>query len=82
MVFALPRSELNTAITPCTLRTAFCNPESRGASEDTAHITSLDTKGTERVDKIDDKIPNSEISAKIFFSILSGDFHQLYTWKV
>lgn len=61
------RSERNTAITPCTLRTAFCNLESKGASEDTAHITSLDTKGTERVDKIV-KIPNSELSTESFSS--------------
>ena len=64
--FISPRSERNTAITPCILKTAFCNLESKGASEDTAHITSLDTKGTERVDKIV-KIPNSELSTEIFF---------------
>jgi hypothetical protein len=34
-----------------TLRIAFCNPEGRAVSEDTAHITSLDTKGTEELIK-------------------------------
>lgn len=60
-------------ITACTLRTAFCNSEGRDASGDIAHITSLDTKGTERVDKIDDRFLTPSSAPR--FSITFGNFH-------